>query len=203
MGFSDFERAGPSAVKSIKQRDLLSTWLRLRSHGGGLPRLEDYQPARFEEELPELMFYDVVREGGVPRFLVVKDGARLIASFGFSGKGKFLEDIIDPKLWAFTRPIYFGCVDHHLPVYSAFTVIDLKGCPVLYERLLLPFGQGSDVQKMIASLKSISWEGSFENRDLMRPEGHDPKYVIRAIIDPALAAAPTKTPIAVDDVVEI
>jgi hypothetical protein len=149
------------------------------------------------------MFYDVIRENETPRFLVVKDGARLISSFGFSGKGKFLDDMIDAKLWAFTRPIYFECVERRIPVYSAFTVHDLQGRPVLYERLLLPFGNERGVGQMIASLKSICWDGGFENRDLMRPQGNDPVYVTRAIIDASAPARPSKSAAVADDVVEI
>ena len=203
MDFVHFDRTDASIVKSIKQRDLLYTWLRIQNRTAGLPQIEDFQPARFEEELPELMFYDVVRENETPRFLVVKDGARLISSFGFSGKGKFLDDMIDAKLWAFTKPIYFECVERRIPVYSAFTVHDLQGRPVLYERLLLPFGNERGVGQMIASLKSICWDGGFENRDLMRPQGNDPVYVTRAIIDASAPARPPKSAAVADDVVEI
>ena len=36
----EFESAKPSVVKSIKQRDLLNTWLRLYARDGSLPRIE-------------------------------------------------------------------------------------------------------------------------------------------------------------------
>ncbi|MEA2952678.1 MAG: hypothetical protein QOJ96_2198 [Alphaproteobacteria bacterium] len=42
----DFQSANPSVVKSIKQRDLLNSWLRLYVRGQRLPRVEDYQPER-------------------------------------------------------------------------------------------------------------------------------------------------------------
>src|ERR1700694_5458051 len=202
MDFVHFDCSDASIVKSIKQRDLLYTWLRIHNRRAGLPRIEDFQPARFEDELPELMFYDVVRESEIPRFLVVKEGARLVSSFGFSGKGKFLEDMIDAKLWAFTKPIYFECVARRVPVYSAFTVHDLQGRAGMYERLLLPFGN-EGVEQMIASLKSICWDGGFENRDLMRPQGNNPVYLVRAIIDATTPSRPPKSAEVADDVVEI
>ena len=55
----DFESANPSVVKSIKQRDLLNTWLRLFAREQLMPRIEEYQPARIEEELPDLVYYTV------------------------------------------------------------------------------------------------------------------------------------------------
>ena len=45
----EFESATPSIVKSIKQRDLLNTWLRLYARAQSLPRIADYQPERFED----------------------------------------------------------------------------------------------------------------------------------------------------------
>src|SRR6202048_3002384 len=42
----EFESANPQVVKSIKQRDLLNTWLRLYAREQLLPRVEEYQPER-------------------------------------------------------------------------------------------------------------------------------------------------------------
>jgi len=39
-----FESANPTVVKSIKQRDLLNTWLRLYARDRQMPRIEEYQP---------------------------------------------------------------------------------------------------------------------------------------------------------------
>ena len=55
----DFESANPSIVKSIKQRDLLNTWLRLYAREQQLPRIEEYQPERLADELPDLVYYTV------------------------------------------------------------------------------------------------------------------------------------------------
>ncbi len=55
----EFESANPSIVKSIKQRDLLNTWLRLYAREQRMPRIDEYQPARLEEELPDLVYYTV------------------------------------------------------------------------------------------------------------------------------------------------
>ena len=55
----EFESANPTIIKSIKQRDLLNTWLRLYARKQLLPRVGEYQPSRIEEELPDLVFYIV------------------------------------------------------------------------------------------------------------------------------------------------
>jgi hypothetical protein len=40
----DFQSANPTIVKSIKQRDLLNTWLRQYAPDQHMPRMEEYQP---------------------------------------------------------------------------------------------------------------------------------------------------------------
>src|SRR5271170_416593 len=49
----DFESANPTVVKSIKQRDLLNTWLRLYAREQLTPRIEEYQPERLADEVQD------------------------------------------------------------------------------------------------------------------------------------------------------
>lgn len=51
----DFASAAPSVVKSMKQRDLLNTRLRLYARQQTAPAIWEYQPARLEEELSDLI----------------------------------------------------------------------------------------------------------------------------------------------------
>ncbi len=62
----EFESAGPAIVRSIKQRDLLNTWLRLYARNERIPELSDYQPERIADEIDDLVFYNVTREDGAP-----------------------------------------------------------------------------------------------------------------------------------------
>jgi len=62
----DFQSAGPSVVKSIKQRDLLNTWLRLFARARSIPRTPEYQPERIEDELPDMVFYTVYSTPSIP-----------------------------------------------------------------------------------------------------------------------------------------
>jgi len=171
-----FEPVYPWAVKSVRQTRLLDAWLHQVATAERLPELAAFHALDSYPDLSELMIYDVVSVNGELKYRVVQEGAALISSFGFSGKGKFLNDVIDPRLWRFTRPIYDECVAQSRPVYSVFSVFDNSGRRVSYERLLLPFGSAAaGVTAMVASLKTTSWNGEgFENKDLMRPEGHDP-----------------------------
>jgi hypothetical protein len=88
----DFESANPTIVKSIKQRDFLNTWLRLFVRTQTLPRIDEFQPARIEEELPDLVFLKV-ENAKTPRLIIERDGARLMSAFGNSGAGKISTSI--------------------------------------------------------------------------------------------------------------
>lgn len=49
----DFDSATPSIVKSIKQRDLLNTWLRLYARDQRPPAIAEHEPTRLTEELAD------------------------------------------------------------------------------------------------------------------------------------------------------
>jgi hypothetical protein len=55
----DFESARPPVVKSIRQRDLLNTWLRLYDRARQPPHVDQYQPERLSDEMPDLVYYTV------------------------------------------------------------------------------------------------------------------------------------------------
>src|SRR5450631_1077031 len=66
---------------------------------------------------------------------------------------------------------------------SDFPCDDIYGRIVAYERLLLPFWDGSAVNHVIASLKTISQDGGFEISNLMRGSATLPRPILRAVID--------------------
>jgi hypothetical protein len=196
----DFESANPAIVKSIKQRDLLNTWLRLYAREQLLPRVEEYQPSRIEEELPDLVFFNV-QNTQPPRLMIESDGARMSSAYGHSGKGKYLEEYLGARLVPLVMPVYHECLRHALPVYTISNVDDSYGRIVAYERLLLPFSDGGGVTHIIASLKTICEDGSFEIRNLMRGNDNLPTAKLRAVIDRDLFhRAPGRIP--ANDVIE-
>jgi hypothetical protein len=179
----EFESANPTIVKSIKQRDLLNTWLRLYSREQLMPRVEEYQPERFADELPDLVFYNVDTAQAPPRLLIESDGTRMSSAYGHTGKGRYLDDYLGPRLVPVVMPVYYECLRRALPVYTISNVDDTYGRIVAYERLLMPFSQGGDVTHVIASLKTISEDGGFEIRNLMRGNKTLPTSKLRAVID--------------------
>ena len=179
----EFESANPTIVKSIKQRDLLNTWLRLYAREQLMPRIEEYQPERFADELPDLVFYTVDTAQAPPRLLIESDGTRMSSAYGYTGKGRYLDDYLGPRLVPVVIPVYYECLRRALPVYTISSIDDIYGRIVAYERLLMPFSQGGNVTHVIASLKTISEDGGFEIRNLMRGNDTLPTAKLRTVID--------------------
>jgi hypothetical protein len=179
----DFESANPTVVKSIKQRDLLNTWLRLFAREQKLPALAEYQPARIEDELPDLVYFSIDTRQKPPRIIIDSDGTRMASAYGHTGKGRRLEDYLGSRLAPLVMPVYYECIRRRLPAYTIANIDDSYGRIVAYERLLLPFSEGGNVTHIIASLKTISEDGGFEIRNLMRGGDKLPMLKLRAIID--------------------
>lgn len=178
----DFESANPAVIRSIKQRDLLNTWLRLYAPAQRLPRIEKFQPARIEDELPDLVFL-TVEKANPARLIIDSDGTRMSIAYGHTGKGRYLDEYLGVRLAPLVMPIYQQCLDRALPVFTIANVDDSSGRIVAYERLLLPFSEGDGVTHVIASLKTISEDGGFEIRNLMRGNDNLPTPKLRAVID--------------------
>ena len=179
----EFESAQPSIVKSIKQRDLLNTWLRLYARDQSIPRMSEYQPARIEDELPDLVFYSVNNGVQPPGLKIESDGTHMSRAYGNTGKGRYLGEYLGARLAPIVMPIYYECIARRLPAYTIANIDDIYGRIVAYERLLLPFSDGDGVTHIIASLKTISEDGGFEIRNLMRGNDKLPVLKLRSIID--------------------
>ncbi len=197
----ELESANPSVVKSIKQRDLLNSWLRLYAREKLVPRVEEYQPERLAEELQDLVYYTVDAAQSPPRLTIQSDGTRMSSAYGNTGKGRYLDEYLPANLVPIVMPVYHECVKRALPVYTVSHIDDLYGRIVAYERMLMPFSENGRVTHIIASLKTISEDGGFEIRNLMRGNDTLPTMKLRAVIDRDLFhRAPGR--IAAGDVIE-
>ena len=193
--------AGPSIVRSVRQRQLLNAWLRLFARHGGLPHVVAYEIDRFEEEKQDMIFCAVSFDREIPSYVVTFDGQRLIDAFGITGAGRRLEDVLGPERAAATLPIYNECVARGRPSYSIRRVVDIRGREVDYERLLLPFGTTNRVDTIIGSLKTISEDGGFQQKNLMRDEQAPVLHAVHAIIDQG--DEPRRPVASTEDIVEL
>ena len=178
-----FESANPTVVKSIRQRDLLNTWLRLYAREQKMPAMGEYRPDRIEEELPDLVYMTVQSGDNPPRLVIDSDGTRMSTAYGHTGKGRYLDEYLGARLAPIVMPVYFECIARGLPAYTIANIDDIYGRIVAYERLLLPFAQDGKVSHIIASLKTICEDGGFEIKNLMRGSDTLPVPKLRTIID--------------------
>jgi hypothetical protein len=203
-----FQSANPSVVKAIRQRELLNTWLRTLRKSKALPSLLDFKPERInDDELADMMGFNVEGDGEHARYVITHEGTRLTATYGndhvdpANRTNRYLHDAIGPDRYARVLPSYIACVALKRPTYSVSMVRDGDGKDVSYERLLLPFGSGGQVEQIVGSYKAISIDGGFKVNNLMglKP-GSIPVVVINAVIDQEIA----RRPIALsDDIVEV
>ena len=191
----EFASADPSVVKSIRQRYLLNEWLRAAGKRQPMPLLRDFQLDRVDDEMADMMGYDVVGEGDGARFLITHQGARLATTYGnervdTAERQRFLDEAVGPERYANVVDLYRACLRHQRPTYSISTVQDADSKEVSYERLLMPFGSGEAVQQIVGSFKSISIEGGFKISNLLglKPKA-EPVILVRAIIDRAFVPA--------------
>lgn len=204
-----FESANPSVVRSIKQRDLLNTWLRALRKPHPLPVISDFQPDRIGDELADMMGFDVEGKGSGARFVITHEGARLTATYGNDHidpdkrTNRYLDDAIGPDRYARVVASYLACLAHKRPTYSVSMVLDPDGKEVSYERLLLPFGSAGKVEQIVGSYKAISIDGSFKVNNLMGVQSTTvPISIINAVIDLELARRPVGSG-AADDIIEL
>jgi hypothetical protein len=197
----DFESATPSVVKSIRQRDLLNTWLRLYARQQKAPAIGEYEPARIEEELPDLVYCTVDSSTAPPRVTIQSDGSRISHAFGHPGKGHLLDEYLGASLAAIVMPVYYTSIARGLPVYTIANLDDIYGRVVAYERLLLPFATDDKVTHITVSVKTISEDGGFEIKNLMRGNDAPPRLKLRSVIDRELFHQ-TPGRIAAADVIE-
>lgn len=204
-----FESANPSVVRSIRQRELLNTWLRAMVKPRPLPVLADYRPDGIADELADMMGFDVEGCGDDARFLITQEGATLTKAYGNEHidpeqrTNRYLDDAIGPERYEHVVTLYRTCVARKRPTYSISMVQDPDGKDVQYERLLLPFGSAGNVEQIVGSYKAISFEGRFKINNLMgiRPKAV-PVIVVRAIIDRAIVRSSVHVR-ASEDIIEL
>jgi hypothetical protein len=133
--------------------------------------------------MPDLVFYTVDAVVRPPRLTIQSDGTRMSSAYGQTGKGKLLDQYLGARLAPIVMPVYYECILRKLPVYTISYINDIYGRLVAYERLLLPFADHADVTHIIASLKTISEDGSFEIKNLMRGLDTVPVPKLRCVVD--------------------
>ena len=163
-----FMKAGADVVQSINQRWLLNRW-KQQLNGNALPIWRQMPVDELKRMLTTLMFCDLVPDADGGRFLIRYLGERIALSYGGDFQGRYLDEAL-PAIWrdnAITT--YRKAVESRVPVYNAVDTRDRDGRMVHLERLLLPFSRdGIAVDRVLASIETVSLEGKFEQTNLGR-----------------------------------
>jgi hypothetical protein len=162
----DFVSADSSIVRSIRQKAMLNEWLRL----------------------DEIVYYLVERPGDEIHFKIESDGRRAFQAYGETGRGRYLHEYLPFRFRDMVLPVYTECIRRNLPVFTVAKLKDINGTEVEFERLLLPFSSTSGIERMIAYINTISIDGNFEIKNLMRDnDGNELlTYDVLGVIDQKL-----------------
>ncbi len=161
-----FETLTIDAVKSITQRNLLWQWNEL-ARGRRFPAFADFHLDARLHDPKQLMIWSVEHETGRRRFRARYHGARLGEVFRDDFVGKTMEEAVPQCFRQYALDTASTCADSGCAVFSIISTIDAAGHRIDCERLLLPFGSGDEVQRLVASMQLISPKGTFRRKTIL------------------------------------
>jgi hypothetical protein len=178
-----FVTSRPDAVHSVCQRWLLKCWTHLRGRHTA-PAWADLPVDDMSNQLDTLTFLDVVTDGAAPRFRIRFLGKRVAMSYGADFTGRFLDEAIPPAWRDNALITYQKAVTAQRPIYNRVDTQDRDGTCVRLERLLLPFTTGGGaVDRVLASIETMSFNGKFEQHDLGKSPHATSSCALVAVID--------------------
>jgi hypothetical protein len=183
MTTGKYETLPADVVKSVRQRWMLTYWIRLRADRP-LPAWADLDEDELESSFDDLSIIDVLPHNGTHIFRIRNHGKNVGAMFADECAGKLLADTLPDATRAATLETYEYATGARMPVFTTSEVNDAHGRVVLYERLLLPFSEdGKRVTRILAFLETISHEGTFRRRELLVKAGGSPaQYSLKAVL---------------------
>ena len=180
----NFMSSRPDVVRSSSQRWLLSYWDRLRG-ANALPRWEGFEAEELAAMAESLSIQDVIGNDGKARFMIRFHGKRIAEAYGSLCQGRFLDEILPPLYRDAALSTYYRVLTTKLPIYTIADTHDRDGRIVHYERLLLPFSHDDvAIDRILASLETVSPEGEFDNRDLLKCPLNAPAFALCTTIQP-------------------
>ena len=162
----EFSPASIQSIKSISQRALTLYWNRLAG-GRCFPAIAEFDPEPRLHDAKQLVLWAVEDAFGQRRFRALYQGTNVAEVFNSSWAGRTMDEVVPMPLKAFSIRGANECAASGCAIYTVFGTLDAKGHRVDCERLLLPLGEGSTVQQIVASLQLISVKGEFERKSVL------------------------------------
>jgi hypothetical protein len=160
------------SIRSSNQRALATHWNALATDRG-FPAIGAFNPQMTNHSPEQMIVWDVENAGeaGGNCFRVRSVGVRAVEAIGDSPIGpigKTMEELAPPPLREISLNGARECVTSGCAVYEIITTVDANAHVVECERLLLPFGDGEQVEQIVASLQLISFQGAIERQGFAR-----------------------------------
>jgi hypothetical protein len=149
----------------------------------------EFEPEERTHDRRQLAFYSVKPADDRCRYEIQHWGSQIAEVYDLGWTGKHLDEILPATIKSKILAAFETCVKTRSPVYMTACIEDAAGKSVDCERLLLPFGDGTDVTHIVASLQLISIEGAFAQQKIFGDLTTPLDYSIAAIIKPGFSSA--------------
>jgi PilZ domain len=182
-----------AAIKSSGQQELARHWDRLAA-GRRFPDPRGFTLPPELSDPTRLNVWNVEGEGRLQKFRAAYQGEAIGQVFATPWAGKTMEDVVPMSLRSLAIEAARECVQTGCVIYTIISTLDTQGQRVDCERLLLPFGSGSKVTQMLASLQLTQVPGGIRRKKILSSFEIEAKLVFAGRIasgftDEAAAAA--------------
>jgi hypothetical protein len=161
-----FSPASIQSIKSISQRALTIYWNRLAGRRS-FASIAEFDPEPRLHDPKQLVIWAIEDAFGQRRFRALYQGTNVVEVFSSSWAGRTMDEVVPAPLKSFSIDGANECAASGCAIYTVFATFDANGHRVECERLLLPLGEGSTVQQIVASLQLISVKGEFERKSVL------------------------------------
>jgi hypothetical protein len=177
--------AGDDAVANAELRALLALWRAAAAAAGrATPRRADLLPEAMARWWPDLAVYDVVADEAGIRMRFRLQGERVANADGGTFTGRFLDETLPAAQVDGIMAGYCAVFAARAPVYAARHTHDRLGRAVVFERLIMPFGEADGPPAhMITALLVHAHGAYFERADIISHVGEpSAEYLVRAVL---------------------
>jgi hypothetical protein len=161
-----FSPASIQSIKSISQHALTRYWNRLAG-GRSFPSIAQFDPGPRLHDPKQLVIWTIEDAFGQRRFRALYQGTNVAEVFNSSWAGRTMDEVVPAPLKSMSMDGANECAASGCAIYTIFATFDANGHRVDCERLLLPLGEGSTVQQIVASLQLVSVKGEFERKSIL------------------------------------
>lgn len=141
----------PATAVNRKFRTFFDYW-KSKAVGDKLPGRQHVDPLEMRAFLPNMMLYDVAREGTATKFRIRLFGTGLFALWQADLTGRWLNDIVPPAMLGRIEADLIDCVTAAQPRHGGHRLAFPGREIVAHERLLLPLAADGETVDMLMAL---------------------------------------------------